>query len=449
MLTKSLLFVFLLFGVSSALIEVNFTTPFNTSLSQCTEIANDGTTPWLYFAQQGGIIEAMNVLNTSWNPVIFLDIRDRAFVGADSGLFGLAFHPDYSSNGWFFVFYNTDLQTMTLSRFTATQSNGSPIRIANLTSEVVILKVPLLGENMGGKLAFWNGSLYISTGVDGLNVTKNGLSTLNLNGKVLRIDVNNLDRDGRYSIPMSNPFVNNTNYLPEIWAYGLRNPWKFSFDCATGNLYLADVGIDAQEEINIIRPGLNYGYPIMEGNLCINASNCNMTGLTAPFFAYNHTNTSRTIIGGYVYRSSLYPNLTGYYIFGDFITGNIYALDVDSNSKNFQQLSSRVFPTVATFGQDIYGNIYFTQYAMGVVYKIGDSKELGMRNCMIRNSTSSSTGSSNGNSNGSNGSSNQSSGATTLTTNVPTSRFTFNDENSANNFGFVMIFTLAVFLAFF
>jgi len=423
MLTKSLLFVFLFFGVSSALIEMNFTTPFNTSLSQCTEIANDGTTPWLYFAQQGGIIEAMSVSNTSWNPLIFLDIRDRVFVGEETGLFGLAFHPNYASNGWFFVFYHTALESMTLSRFTAPLSNGSSIRIANLTSEIVILKVPLLGGDMGGKLAFWNGSLYISTGVDGFNVTKNGLSTLNLNGKVLRIDVNNLDRDGSYSIPMSNPFVNNTNYLPEIWATGLRNPWKFSFDCANGVLYLADVGIDAQEEINIIRPGLNYGYPIMEGNLCVNTSDCNMTGLTAPFFAYNHTNTSRTIIGGYVYRASNYPNLLGYYIFGDFITGNIWALDVDGTSKNFTQLSSQVFPTIDTFGQDIYGNIYFTQYAMGVVYRIGDAKGFGTQNCMKRNSTSSSNGSSNGSSTGS--TSNQS-GATTLTTDVATSRFTFN-----------------------
>eukprot|EP01118_Nematostelium_gracile_P006158 TRINITY_DN197_c0_g1_i2.p1 TRINITY_DN197_c0_g1~~TRINITY_DN197_c0_g1_i2.p1 ORF type:complete len:499 (+),score=126.72 TRINITY_DN197_c0_g1_i2:119-1498(+) len=458
---KTLFTLFLLFGVTFSLINVNITSPSSTTLSRCTEIANDGTSPWLYFVEQAGMIHAFPTTNWSIPPVMFFNITDRVSVGEDSGLFGLAFHPSYATNGYFFVYYSDTADSVVVSRFMAEfmpNSTFPSFRMANASTEIVLMRIPLNDINMGGKLAFYNGSLYISVGVDGMKVTDLGRSNNNYNGKILRINVDQISSNGNYSLPLDNPFYNNPNYLLEIWATGFRNPWKFSFDCANGWMYAADEGISSQEEVNLVRAGNNYGYPIYEGNLCVNSTFCNSTGLSFPIFTYNSTG-SNAIIGGYVYRGTSLDSLFGWYIFGDFITGNLWALDVDTaNNYTVQPLGTTLYPTISTFGRDIYGNIYFALYSNGTIYRIGNSGSLGSLDCRTRSARfATSSGTSSGSATGSfssgsvsSGTGTQTSAALSTVTRTQTTRFTFTyEESAANRLDFVCVFSVLIAMIFF
>ena len=250
---------------------------------------------------------------------VFLDIRDHVEFGGEKGLLGFAFAPDFAQSGIFFLDYTRGGPLRTeITSFTSSNA------VADNASEKLILEIgqPFDNHN-GGQIAFGpDGYLYIGMGDGGSggDPMRNGQNRNVLLAKLLRINVS--DRT-RYTVPADNPFAAGGG-RGEIWAYGLRNPWRFSFDTATGALWLADVGQDSYEEIDVVTRGANYGWNIMEGMHCYNASRCDMTGLTYPVAEYDHTEGC-SVTGGFVHRGAA-PDLSGVYFFGDYCTGRIWGL---------------------------------------------------------------------------------------------------------------------------
>jgi len=311
------------------------------------------------------------VKNNALTPMPFLDITDR--VGSsqsEQGLLGLAFHPDFANNGFLYVNY-TDLQGDTVvSRFAV---SGDPDR-ADPASEMVLLTLPQPAANHnGGNLAFGpDGYLYIGTGDGGAAGDRfgNGQNGRTLLGAMLRLDV---DGGQPYAVPPDNPFVGDPDVLDEIWALGLRNPWRYSFDRQTGDLYIADVGQNQYEEVNVQLTdnsgGQNYGWPIMEATHCFPEDRaCDPTGLTLPVTEYNHSQGC-SVTGGYVYRGQEYPALTGIYLFGDYCSGRIWGLARGDGKWQVSELA-RVDARISAFGEDEAGELYLADLGGGTVYKI-------------------------------------------------------------------------------
>ena len=329
----------------------------------------------LFVVEQDGIIKIVNS-DGSVEATNFLDID--TIVGSngnEQGLLGLAFHPDFDTNGYFFVNYTNNSGDTVISRFSRIGVNPT---IADPNSELIILTYsqPYSNHN-GGELQFGpDGYLYISSGDGGSggDPQNNGQNLNSLLGKLLRIDVNNASASNPYDIPADNPFVGDTNARDEIWAYGLRNPWKFSFDSMNNDLWIADVGQNAREEINQVAStssGLNYGWRCYEGNSAYNTSGCpNSSTLTFPVSEYSHSGGRCSITGGYVYRGSNYPNLFGTYLFGDVCTQEIGYLKFENGSWNstFESFSGNW----VAFGEDINGELYVSGLG-GTIYKITDS----------------------------------------------------------------------------
>lgn len=255
----------------------------------------------------------------------FLNIEDKVFFdNEEQGVLGLAFHPNYKENGYFYLNYMMDepLRNV-ISRW---QVSDNPDK-ANPDSEVVLLVIEQPGHaHNGGQLAFGlDGYLYISLGDGGHGFSDNAQDLSNLFGSILRIDVDNLDSAMKYSIPSSNPFFGNTSgYMEEIYAYGLRNPWRMSFDSETGELWTGDVGEGSFEEVNVIIKGANYGWPIVEGFICL-PMDCSTENLEFPIFVYDH-GEGASITGGMVYRGDKFKELQGKYIYTDFVSGVVWAL---------------------------------------------------------------------------------------------------------------------------
>ena len=308
--------------------------------------ANDGTGRLFIIEKYGAIriLENGQLLNTP-----FLNISDRVDdSGNEMGLLGLAFHPEYEQNGFFYVNYTGDGGHTRISRF---QASGSQ---ADSASEKVLMVIdqPFANHN-GGGLAFGpDGYLYAGLGDGGAagDPLKNGQKTSSLLGKILRIDVNNGDP---YAIPADNPFGT------EVWAYGLRNPWRISFDRATGDLWIGDVGQNQWEEIDYLPAGspggANFGWSIMEGTHGYDGSP--QPGLLLPAAEYSHSEGGCSVTGGYVYRGAM-PEWNGVYLYGDYCTGRIWALILSDG-----QWQSKVMfiagDTITTFGQDEAGEVYF------------------------------------------------------------------------------------------
>jgi glucose/arabinose dehydrogenase len=307
-----------------------------------------------------------------------LDITDR--VGSDAseqGLLGLAFAPDYATSHLFYVNY-TDLDGNTvISRFTADEAGA----LADPESEEILLQQeqPAANHN-GGQLGFGpDGYLYIALG-DGGNQgdpRENGQSLSTWLGKILRIDVDpaNASGDEPYSIPADNPFVDNADALPEIWAYGLRNPWRFSFDIETGDLFIGDVGQGDIEEIDLNpagESGMNFGWNLMEGENCFAVEDCDPEGneLTLPILQYTHEEGGCSVTGGYVYRGEVSPGLQGAYIYGDYCSGLIWAAgeNADGTWTASEPYSSEL--SISTFGQDEAGELYLADLSSGTIYHI-------------------------------------------------------------------------------
>lgn len=307
----------------------------------------------------------------------FLDITDRVgSVSSEQGLLGLAFHPDYATpgapaEGQFFVNYTDYSGNSHISRFTVTADD--PNR-AESQSEIVYLtqNQPYPNHN-GGSLAFGpDGYLYAGLGDGGSanDPLQAGQDLSTVLGKILRIDVDSAENE--YTIPTDNPFAGVANAKPEIWAYGLRNPWRFSFDKVTGDFYIADVGQNQWEEINYqpasSQGGENYGWRIMEASHCFQAQSCDQTGLTLPIFEYDHTQGC-SITGGYVYRGQSYPQLTGNYFVSDYCSGTIWRLFNDGE-RWLQDIVMETDLIISSFGEDANGEIYVLNYWSGGIHRI-------------------------------------------------------------------------------
>lgn len=306
-----------------------------------------------------------------------VDIRNEVSTGYEQGLLSVAFHPRFQENRTFFINFTDRSGTTRIVRF-----QSYPDRYeADPRTRVEILRIPQPASNHnGGMMAFGpDGYLYIATGDGGRagDPWGNAQNLGTLLGKMLRIDV---DGGEPYAVPPDNPFVGRAGALPEIWAYGLRNPWRFSFDRETGDLYIADVGQGEWEEINLQPSGSpggeNYGWNITEGMHCYNPrTGCGTEGLTLPVAEYNHAAEGAcSITGGYVYRGQAYPELRGIYFFGDFCSGVIYAMASPEIAGDMRRLpfvrawQGRI--GISSFGEDHDGELYVTDLSGGVVYRI-------------------------------------------------------------------------------
>ena len=322
----------------------------------------------LFVVEQGGVIKIVD-LNGVVNTTPFLDIQSIVNAGGERGLLGLAFHPEYQTNGRFFVHYSNSSGDTQISEFSVSASNPD---IANPNSEVMLLTVsqPFSNHN-GGTIAFGpqDGYLYIGLGDGGGggDTNNNAQNTTLLIGKLLRIDIDTQSDGNNYGIPSDNPFIGDPNTRDEIWALGLRNPFRFTMDPETNSIWIGDVGQNAREEVNrasLTQAGLNYGWRCYEGNAPFNTSGCpDESELTFPVFDYSW-NGGGSVIGGYVYRGDLYADLQDVYVFGD-IDGMISTLDIDDNYINQGQ-----FPgTWVAFGQDINKELYSVNLG-GSIFKI-------------------------------------------------------------------------------
>jgi glucose/arabinose dehydrogenase len=298
----------------------------------------------------------------------FLDVSEAVVAGGEQGLLGLAFHPEYRRNGRFFVNY-TDVNGDTVIAEFST-SDDPNVADAGSAQPLLQFDQPFANHN-GGQLAFGpDGFLYIGAGDGGSggDPEGNGQDTNALLGKLLRIDV---DAGGRYGIPEDNPFREDGG-APEVWAYGLRNPWRFSFDSGTGELWIADVGQDAFEEINRARaddPGLNYGWNVMEGRECFGSDDCDRSQKVLPISGYSH-DLGCSVTGGNVYRGNDFPTLTGGYLFADFCSGTIWGIDARTEgfTEPAELLQSGI--AISSFGVDEREEMYVTDLDGGRVLRV-------------------------------------------------------------------------------
>ncbi len=368
---KNITYLFCLLTFSAFAQTIGIT-QFATGFNDPVAIVNAGDQR-LFIVQQSGQIRILNSDGTV-NPTNFLSLgTDIISVGSERGLLGLAFHPDYDTNGVFYINYTRAGDGATvISRYNVSTDPN----IANASSAFPILTIPQpFSNHNGGTIAFGpDGYLYIGMG-DGGSGGDPGDRAQNINdnlGKMLRIDVN---PTGAYSIPEDNPFAEAPGN-DEIWATGLRNPWKWSFDRLTDELWIADVGQGTVEEINRVAAtasGINYGWRCYEGSLNYNSNDCGPTdAYTFPIAEYTHADTNGcSVTGGYVYRGSLYPNFYGKYFFADFCVNRIgmYTEGVGiTYSNNFSAVGN-----VTSFGEDLNGELYFASANNGRIFKLIDT----------------------------------------------------------------------------
>ncbi|HZI29024.1 MAG TPA: PQQ-dependent sugar dehydrogenase [Gemmatimonadaceae bacterium] len=326
--------------------------------------------PRLFVVEQTGRIRIIQ--NGTLVPQPFLDISARTLpVTADDdehGLLGLAFHPQYATNGFYFVFYMDPAQDLVVERYQVTSNPN-----VSGTAGTVVLRVPhaLKKSHNGGGLGFGpDGYLYVSIGDGGCcaDPLSAGQNLNTLLGKLLRIDVNSTP----YTIPASNPFAGQSGRRGEIWAYGLRNPWRFDIDPLSSTLYIADVGEDDIEEVNAVSlsvSGPNFGWSIMEGSNCFQDQGCSPLGLRVPVVEYSHTEGC-SITGGFVYRGALIPELQGHYFYSDWCSGFLRSFYLANGTVTQQQSWGVASPgNVTSFGRDSAGELYVLTQA-GNVYRI-------------------------------------------------------------------------------
>ena len=319
----------------------------------------------LFVTRQPGVVMVFPGDTDTALAGTFLDIRDRVSDrGNEEGLLGLAFDPGYAASGHFYVYYSAaNPRRSVLSRFSVPPGSAE----ADPESELVLLEIrqPFSNHN-GGQIAFGpDGYLYVGLGDGGRagDPFGNGQDRSTLLGSILRIDVGTVGERGGYGIPPDNPFrAAGDGSRPEIWAYGLRNPWRFSFDPETGDLWAADVGQNLYEEVDLIEPGGNYGWNAMEGNSCFSPrTGCSTEGLTRPVVQYGREDGC-SITGGYVYRGSRLPQIKGAYVYGDFCSGRIWALRYDGSvvTEHLELVDSDL--RISSFGLDESGELYILSF---------------------------------------------------------------------------------------
>ena len=331
----------------------------------------------LFVVEQTGTIRIIQ--DGQLLPDPFLDVSDRITnQGTEQGLLGLAFHPEYASNGAFYIYYTDTEGTVTVSRFTVTDDPN----VADPASEVVQLTQaePYPNHNGGAILFGPDGYLYLGVGDGGSagDPQGNGQNLGTWLGKVLRIDPDPAAAAGatQYAIPADNPFVDTPDALPEIWADGLRNPWRVSFDMATGDLWIADVGQDQWEEVDHAPAGSpggeNYGWSIREGAHCFKAESCDTEGLTDPVVEYSHSE-GVSVTGGYVYHGTALPDLVGTYLYADYGTGLLWGLRPAGDGTYVASAPIETGFNITSFGQGNDGEVYlalFDQQAGGSIVRL-------------------------------------------------------------------------------
>jgi glucose/arabinose dehydrogenase len=315
----------------------------------------------IFVVEQGGRIRVAR--NGALQTTPFLDISSRVLSGGERGLLSVAFHPLYATNHFFYVYYTTSAGgalangDIVIERFTTT---SNPEVADPATAKLIITTAHSLQSNHnGGLVAFGpDGMLYagLGDGGGGGDPYQTGQNQNALLGSLLRLDI----AGDPYTIPPSNPFVGQAGKRGEIWAKGLRNPWRYAFDAPTGLLYIADVGQGAREEVNVVpatQAGVNYGWSIMEGAICYNASTCNQTGLTLPIIDYTHA-AGCSITGGYVYRGSAIPGIRGHYLYSDYCTGFLRSFRYENGVAVDVKDWGLTMSLVSSFGVDFGGELY-------------------------------------------------------------------------------------------
>jgi glucose/arabinose dehydrogenase len=332
--------------------------------------AGDGTGR-LFVVEQRGTIRLIENGERLATP--FLDIRDRVTFGGERGLLSIAFPPGFDGSGHFYVNYTATVDNQLMTRISRFQVGSSPNQ-ADPESEQIVLAIDQFANNHnGGQIAFGaDNYLYIGMGDGGGSgdPQNHGQRPETLLGAMLRIEVES-GSPITYTIPMDNPFVADPVAAGEVWAYGLRNPWRFSFDRQSGDLYIADVGQGAWEEINVqpasSQGGENYGWNMMEGKHCYNAATCDRTGLTLPIWEYGRSE-GQSVTGGFVYRGSAQPALQGIYLYGDYLSGRLWGLQqVHGEWQN--QLFLETNKNISSFGEDESRELYLVDYS-GAIYRI-------------------------------------------------------------------------------
>lgn len=335
------------------------------------QIPNDGSNR-IFVVEQAGVIRVFENDPAAGEAGVFLDIRDRVDDGGnEEGLLGLAFHPNYESNGTFFVDYTASGPNRTvIARYQVDPAN--PNR-AQPGSEEVVLEVsqPYANHNAGQIVFGPDEYLYVTLGDGGSggDPQENAEDPTTLLGSILRIDV---DQGDPYAIPPDNPFVgNDQEFREEIYAYGLRNPWRISFDPETSRLWAGDVGQNAYEEIDVIEAGENYGWDVMEGMHCYEpSSGCDQSGLVLPVWEYSHS-LGQSVTGGFVYRGDDVPQLAGRYVYGDFTSGRIWALTYDGEEAENEELLDTNL-NISSFGTDQDHELYVLAFN-GKIYRFTSS----------------------------------------------------------------------------
>jgi glucose/arabinose dehydrogenase len=330
----------------------------------------------LYIVEKGGRIKILQ--NGTVRSTPFLNISAKVSNGSEQGLLGLAFHPSYAANRRFFVNYTNTAGDTVIAEYTRSLSNPN---VADPTGRILLTIDQPYSNHNGGMLTFGpDRYLYVGMG-DGGDSGDPGNRAQRLTfllGKILRIDIDNEAGGKRYAIPPGNPYAGPTAGLDEIWSYGLRNPWRFSFDSRTGDLWIGDVGQNRYEEINRspavngvdAGKGLNYGWRVLEGKTCFNpSSGCSTSGKTPPMAVYSH-GSGCSVTGGYVYRGLAYRGLVGGYLFGDFCSGRIWALRAHGPASQSPVLMADTNLSISSFGEGPDGTIYVTDLGSGDIWAI-------------------------------------------------------------------------------
>ena len=334
--------------------------------------AGDGTGR-LFVVEQRGVVRVLASTAPRAAHDVFLDIAGRVSrARREEGLLGLAFDPGFASNGHLYVYYSAaSPRRSVLSRFSVSGSADA----ADPASELVLLEIPQpFSNHNGGMIAFGpDGFLYVALGDGGSggDPRGNGQDIRTLLGSILRIDVARATTVEPYRVPPDNPLVGVPDAREEIWAYGLRNPWRFSFDAATGDLWAADVGQNEYEEIDLILPGRNYGWNTMEGAHCFSTPDCDRSGLELPVAEYDH-GLGCSVTGGYVSRGTDVPALLGVYLYADFCSGRVWGFRRENGRVSApEELLAAPF-SVSSFGTDARGEVYVLGFDGGVYRFVGE-----------------------------------------------------------------------------
>ena len=375
-LTGTLLFVLVIISpniYTQYILERTFP---NLSFDQPIDLQNsaDGTDR-IFVVEMKGLIKVFENKQDIFAAKTFLDIQNKVLLTTRFGLLGLCFHPDYKNNGYLYIHYNANNpQRSVIARYKVSAANPDSV---DPNSEFIIrvINQPHHFHN-GGQLAFSpdDGYLYIILGDGGPGNDPNGegQNKSTLLGSMLRVDVDSTSDSLNYSIPTDNPFIGNSEgWREEIWAYGLRNPWRFSFDSETGWLWAGENGENLSEQIEIIEKGKNYGWNTMEGSRCFNPpTGCDTSGLTLPIYEYGFDPfIRRSVIGGYVYRGTNNPSLYGKYIYTDWLRETIWSLEYDGVNPPINTVLHPGLLGFSSFGLDENDELYICNQANGNLYR--------------------------------------------------------------------------------